>query len=82
MKNINFYINVGADRKKLHSLEKCLSIFDRFSKSQGDYLRILTGKTHPQVKLKWLQKKMNMDILVIDTLSQLFIRGPYTLIKI
>ena len=44
----------------------------------GKYLKTLTWKTHPQIKLKRLQKSMNMDIWVIGTLNQLFIRGFFT----
>lgn len=36
-------------------------------------LRILTGKTHLQAKLKALTGSMNMDVWEIDTLIQLFI---------
>ena len=44
----------------------------------GKYLKMLIGTTHSQIKLKRLQKSMNMDIWVIGTLNQLFIRGFFT----
>ena len=55
-------------------------------------LRILTGKTHPQIKLteqkmkkseifcavtQALTKTINIDIWVIGALNQLFMRGCY-----
>ena len=43
-------------------------------------LRILTSKTHPEINKSVLKSK-NMDIWLIDTLNQLFIRGFYTRIK-
>ena len=46
-----------------------------------EVLLILTGKIHPQIKLKCLRKSMNVDIWVIGTLNQLFVRGSHTQIK-
>ena len=43
-------------------------------------LRILTGKSHPQIKLQSLQST-NMYLSAIGTLNQLFIRNSYTDIK-
>ena len=40
-------------------------------------LRILTEKTHPQTKRR-LMKSMNMDMWVVDTLIQVFIRSSNT----
>ena len=42
----------------------------RISKSEPCILRILTGKRHPQIK------SMNMDIWIVVTSNQFFIRGP------
>ena len=39
-------------------------------------LTIFTGKKHPQVKL--LTKNTNMDICVVGTSNQLFLRGAKT----
>ena len=36
-------------------------------------LRILTGKIHPQLKTEVLTKSMNMFILGIGTVNQLFV---------
>ena len=44
--------------------------------SHVSHLKILTGKTHPQIKLS-----MNMDIWVIGTLNQLFVRVYYNQIN-
>ena len=42
------------------------------------FLRILRGKTHPQIKLKVTK---STDIWVVRTLNQLLIRGSYIQIK-
>ena len=42
---------------------------------ESRYLRILTGKKHPQNKTPTLSKSMDMAILVIRTSNQLFVRG-------
>ena len=42
------------------------------------HLRILIGKKHPQIKTAALTKIMNMDIWVVITSNQIFIRGFYT----
>ena len=39
-------------------------------------LRILTGKINPSNKTPALKESMTMDIWVVSTLNQLFIRGP------
>lgn len=36
------------------------------------HLRILTGKTHLQPKLKAITKSMNMGVGIVGTLNQLF----------
>lgn len=40
-------------------------------------LRILTEKTHPKINLKHLKKYINMDIWIVGTLNQLFMRGSF-----
>ena len=44
-------------------------------------LRILAGKKTPSNKTPMLSKSMNMDISVVSTLIQLFIRGSYLKLK-
>ena len=44
-------------------------------------LRILTGKTDSQIKLKRLRKVMDMDISVLSISNRRFIGGSYTEIK-
>ena len=42
------------------------------------HLRILIGKKHPQIKTAALTKIMNMDVWVVITSNQIFMRGFYT----
>ena len=44
-------------------------------------LRILSRKKNPLNKTKGLTKSMNMNIWVVGTSNQLFIRGSYTKTK-
>ena len=45
--------------------------------NENDSCKILTRKKHCQIKLQ-PSKKTNMDIWVVDTSNELFIRGSYT----
>ena len=45
--------------------------------NENDSCKILTRKKHYQIKLQ-PSKKTNMNIWVVDTSNELFIRGTYT----
>ena len=73
------FVNSKPNNNAIKYMKKDQSVSGRNQKLKPKHVvfTILTNKTYPQTKLKRL-RKVNIDICVISTVTQLFIRGCYT----